>query len=92
MKPTKFLVVVGDSEYAMDSLSSRVSDEVRDQIFYNEEPHLTVIECAHPDIADNFVDLEDDCGGSTTFIRDVDGTLWYVDDWMTKTDLINRFE
>ncbi len=95
MKTTKFLVVVGDSECAMDSLSRRLDKSVFDSILYNEEARFAVIECVHPDFFDNVVSLQDDTeerDSTIDFVRDVDGTLWYVDDWMTKEECANRFE
>lgn len=92
MRTHKLLVLVGDSEYVQESLSTRVPDEVCKTIHYNEEPYMTVIEVRHENVADNMVELEDDMGGHFTFIRDIRGKLYYCDDYMTKTDLINHFE
>jgi hypothetical protein len=91
-KTHKLLVLIGDSEFIQESLSSRVTQEVCDQIFYNKEPYMRVIEVCHEDPKDNMVELDDDMEGTITFIRDIHGKLYYCDDYLSKTDLINKFE
>jgi hypothetical protein len=92
MRTHKFLILFGDVEYVLDFCGLK-DESIRDQIVYNEEPRLKVIECKHEQFEDNVVHVEDidDCGGFD-FIRDVNGKLWYFVDHMTKTDIINKFE
>ncbi len=92
MKSYKLLCLVGDSEYVQESLSTRVPEEVCKTIYYNEMPYIRVIEVRHENPEDNFVKLEDDMGGHFSFLRDINGKLFYVDEYWTKTDLINKFE
>ena len=88
----KFLIINGDSEFVMNWLSPKVSDEVRKSISYNEEPYLKVIECRHEEFRDNVVSLEDDNDGGVDFVRDINGKLFYFADYWRKTDVIDAFE
>lgn len=92
MKTTKFLILEGDSDFAMDCLSSRSLIDNKKDIHYNECARMLVIECIHPNFDDNIVDLIDDGGDTIGFVRNAEGKLYYYEEVLTKEQLINRFE
>lgn len=92
MRPTKFLIINGDSDRVIDELlSNNVSNEVLRQIHLNEAPYLTVVECHHTKFEDNLVVLKGEYE-DFVFVRSTCGLLFYYEDWWSKEDIINRFE
>jgi hypothetical protein len=93
-RTTKFLVLVsGDADLARDHC--RFSPEYS-RIRDNDCAYLRVVECKHEDFKDNLVRIKDDDDNDDDclmdFVEDVNGNLYYFDDYWTKTDVINAFE
>lgn len=90
----KFLVLVGDSYHLEDY---DLDPQLSKQIYWNEEYFMHVVTCHHERFEDNIVTflLKNSYDGvmdEVGLLRDVNGRLWYVDQYMTKMDLIKEFE
>lgn len=99
MKTTKFLCLV-DTPYFLEGL---FPEEVWNRVnstptidLKMDDAFMRVIECIHPDLKDNMVEIEVtegmEKGEKHEFLRDKDGMLWYVDQVWTRMDIIKRME
>jgi len=91
MRGHKFVIIVGDS-YILEDYD--LTQEVSDQIEWNEDPYLAVVTLPHENFSDNVVVLTHaaDAEDETWVVRDVRGRLWYYMDVMSKMDLILNME
>jgi len=92
MKTYKFLVLIplcGD-EYVMDHLGPTEQDAIRDNLFQSHDNQMRVIECKHENLKDNLVTVDGEF--EIDLLCDVNGALYYCEDILSKTDIINMFE
>jgi hypothetical protein len=74
-----------------DQVWLRVNSPTNDP-YKNDDPFMTVVECLHEKELDNYVDIVGSDDGTYTFLRDKNGTLWYVDDVWSRKELIDKME
>lgn len=87
-KTHKFQVILGDCYWLMDDIRD---EEIRSKILDNEEPRSKFIVCHHEEVMDNVVQIQG-IEYEWELIRDVNGRLYYYEEILTKTDVVNGFE
>lgn len=88
MRGHKFLCLVGSNYWH----EIRDSEELRGQIKWYDDPWMVVLTFPHEKMEDNLCSIVDDDGEEHEYARDIEGCLWYLDNWWTKTQVINNFE
>lgn len=88
MRGHKFICLV-DPTYHYEGTAP--TEEIAEQIVWSDDAFMVVLTFPHADMKDNLVsiDMEDD---TVEFARTIDGRLYYLSDWFSKTDIINKFE
>lgn len=86
---TKFLIICESTAFLEGEIRD---DDVADKIVWRDDPYMSIVECHHSDIEDNMVSIETTDGDEYQFLRDVDGDLHYILDYMSKQDVVNGFE
>ena len=88
MRGHKFICLVGSNYWHQ----IRDNKELGEQIKWFDDPWMTVLTFPHEKMEDNFCTIVDDDGEEHEYARDIEGRLWYLDNWMNKTQVVNAFE
>ena len=96
MRGHKFVCLVNPT-YHYEGCAPTI--EIAEQIHWSDDAFMEVLTFPFPDMKDNLVEIEmsDQYGNAyptekVEFARTIDGRLYYVSDWYSKQDIINKFE
>ena len=88
MRGHKFICLVDPTYW----LEGTIDDPaVVDQIYWGDDSTMECLTFAHSDMKDNLVTI-DTSEGEHEFARTIDGKLYYISDWISKSNAIDLFE
>lgn len=90
MKGHKFICLV-DSNYFHEG---EFDDQTTKQIHWSDDSFMMVLTLPHENFHDNVVSLKttDKYQTEYEYVRDINGSLFYVADYYSKMDVIKAFE
>lgn len=96
MRGHKFVCLI-DPTYHYEGCAPTI--EIAEQIVWSDDAFMTVLTFPFPDMKDNLVTItmDDQYGNAYSkedveFARDINGRLYNVSDYLSKADVINKFE